>query len=174
MDGDISRVNNNFYEKYNPQIRTIVARILSNSNQARDIDDCVNTVYVNLMEKLQQYNEIRGSMGAFVAVIARSVALNYRRDNSRYSGELIGDEKFDFIDGNIKVEDDVDFRLLVDGIVDKLNDQESILFTMRYILFYPPEEIAKSLKIKRNAVDARLNRLRNKIKNFLTKGGITI
>ena len=51
---NITEVNNNFYEKYNPQIRAIVTRILKNSNQANDIDDCVNTVYLELMAKLQQ------------------------------------------------------------------------------------------------------------------------
>ncbi|MCL2773956.1 MAG: hypothetical protein FWD71_11465, partial [Oscillospiraceae bacterium] len=87
-------VNNNFYEKYNPQIRAIVARILNYANQARDIDDCVNAVYLELMEKLQQYNETRGSMAAFVAIVARSAALNYCKSNMRKAGELIGDEKF--------------------------------------------------------------------------------
>ena len=56
-------VNNNFYEKYHPQIRAIVIRILNNANQSQDIEDCVNTVFLELMEKLQQFNETRGSMG---------------------------------------------------------------------------------------------------------------
>ena len=49
-------VNNNFYEKYNPQIRAIVIRILNNAGQNQDIEDCVNTVFLELMEKEgQQY-----------------------------------------------------------------------------------------------------------------------
>ena len=174
MENDISEVNNNFYVKYNPQIRVIVARILNNSNQSGDIDDCVNTVYLALMEKLQLYSETRGSMGTFVATVTRSVALNYCRDNKRKPDELIGDEKFDFISGPIKVEDDVEFKLLVETISKKLNDEENILFAMKYIYFYSPEEIAKAFKINRNTVDVRVNRLKNKIKKLLIKGGITI
>jgi len=174
MKNDISEVNNNFYVKYNPQIRTIVARILSNANQANNIDDCVNTVYLALMEKLQQYSESRGSMGAFVATVARSTALNYCRDNKRQPDELIGDDKLDFLIGPIKVEDDAEFHMLVEQIVKQLNHQENILFTLRYILFYSPEEIAKTFHISRNAVDGRLNRLKNKLKKLLIKGGITI
>ena len=167
-------VNNNFYEKYNPQIRKIVTRILTNANQSRDIDDCVNTVYLELMERLQQYSETRGTMGAFVAVIARSVALNYCKSSTRKSSELIGDAKLDFLSGPIKVEDDVEFKMLVESILEKLNRQERVLFTMRYILFYPPEEIAEAFKIKRSALDMRVKRLKAKIKNFLTKGGIIL
>jgi RNA polymerase sigma-70 factor (ECF subfamily) len=170
------KIDNIFYEKYNPQIRAIVARILTGSGQGQacDIDDCVNDVYLAIMEKLQQYNETRGSFGAYVAVIARSAALHYRRDNRRKIDELIGDDKLSLLYDYADVENKVEFQMLVDGILDKLNEQENALFVFRFILFYSPEEIAKSLKIKRNAVDVRINRLKKKIKNFLIKGGITL
>jgi len=167
-------VNDGFYEKYNPQIRAIVTRILNYANQSRDIDDCVNTVYIELMEKLQQYNETRGSLGAFTAIIARSTALDYCRGNMRKTNELIGDDKIDFLSEPIEFEDSVEFQMLVEGIAEKLNEQEVILFTMRYIYYYSPEEIAKSLKINRIAVNKRVSRLKGKIQKFLTRGGIIL
>ena len=175
-DDKIFEINNSFYERYNPLIRKIVARILNSANQSNDIDDCVNDVYLGLMEKLQQYNETRGSISAFVAVVARSFALNYCRGNTRKNSELIGDEKIDFIAEPIEmeVENKVGFQMLVESIVKKLNEQENALFTFRYILFYSPEEIAKAFNINRNAVAGRLNRLKNKIKKLLIKGGTTI
>ena len=178
IDNNISGINadNNFFEKYTPQIRAIVARILNNAGQARDIDDCVSSVFLELMEKLQQYNEIRGSLAAFITVIARSAALNYCRDNRRKICELIGDDKIDFLGMPLRFEfeNEVEFDMLVESLFEKLNKKERALFTMRFILFYPPEEIAKRLGITRNAADVRLNRIKNKIKKILTKGGITI
>jgi RNA polymerase sigma-70 factor (ECF subfamily) len=171
---DISEINNSFYDKYNPQIRAIVTRILRYADKTQDIDDCVNIVYVELMEKLQQYNETRGSMAAFVAIISRSTALDYCRSSMRKTGELIGDAQIDFLSEPIEFENKVEFEMLVENILKELNKKERALFTMRYILFYSPEEIAKALKIRRSAVDMRVSRLRSKIKNFLTKGGITI
>ena len=172
----MSAVNNNFYEKYNPQIRAIVTRILTNADQAGDIDDCVNAVFLELMEKLRQYNDTRGSMAAFVAIIARSTAIDYCRRNARKPGELVGDENLDFLTEPSEhgFESDVEFKMLVDNILDKLNKQERILFTMKFILFYPSEEIAGVFKIRRSAVDMRVKRLKTKIKNFLTKGGIIL
>jgi RNA polymerase sigma factor (sigma-70 family) len=167
-------VNNNFYEKYNSQIRAVVYRILSSANQTDDIEDCVNTVFLELIEKLQQYSETRGSMGAFVTVIARSAALNYRKKNSRKAGELVGDEKLDFLSGTIEYHDETEFNLLVESIVARLDKDEKVLFTMRYLYYYTPEEIAKVLNIRRGAVDMRTSRLKSKIKKFLTKGGIII
>jgi RNA polymerase sigma-70 factor (ECF subfamily) len=146
----------------------------SGQAQAYDIDDCVNDVYLALMGKLQQYNESRGSLGAFIAVIARSTALHYLRDNRHKIDELIGDDRLNLLHGYLDVENKVEFQMLIDNILDKLNEQENALFVLRYILFYSPEEIAKSLKIKRNAVYVRINRLKKKIKNFLIKGGIML
>ena len=167
-------LNNSFYEKYNPQIRAIVTRILNNAGQAQDIDDCVNSVYLELMEKLRQYNETRGSMAAFVAIIARSAALNYCKKNRRNIGELIGDDKMDFLCEPLEFKSELEFDMLVKSILDNLSEKESVLFTMRFIFFYSPEEIAKAMKTNRNAVDVRLNRLKKKIKNFLIKGGVTL
>jgi RNA polymerase sigma factor (sigma-70 family) len=126
------------------------------------------------MEKLQQYNETRGSMGAFVAVIARSAALNYCKSSLRKASELIGDDKIDFLAKPLEYQDEVEFKLLVEDILAHLNKTERVLFTMRYIYFYSPEEIAKAMQIRRSAVDMRVSRLRNKIKIFLKKGGITV
>jgi RNA polymerase sigma-70 factor (ECF subfamily) len=171
---NIFEVNDSFYEKYNPQIRAIVARILNYANQARDIDDCVNSVYIELIENLQKYNETRGSMGAFVAVIARNTSLNHCKSNMRKVSELIGDDKLDFLCEPIEIENKLEFEMLVKNIKDKLNEQERVLFTMRYIYYYSPEEIAKAFKISRNTVDKRVSRLRSKIKKFLIKGGIKL
>ena len=171
---NILEINNSFYEKYNPQIRGIVTRILNNANQAQDIDDCVNSVFLELMERLQQYNETRGSMAAFVAIITRSAALNYCKSNRRKLGELIGDDNIDFLCEPLEFESGIEFEMLVKSIVTKLNEKETVLFTMRFIFFYSPEEIAKAMGTNRNAVDVRLNRLKKKIKNFLIKGGITL
>ena len=171
---NICEINDSFYEKYNPQIRAIVTRILNYANQTSDIDDCVNTVYIELIEKLRQYNETRGSMGAFVAIVARSTALDYCRHNTRRNGELIGDDKIDFLSEPIEFEDNVEFELLVKSIKEKLNEQEIILFTMRYIYYYTPEEIAKVLKIRRNTVDKRVSRLKSKVKKLLIKGGVIL
>ncbi|MCL2815811.1 MAG: sigma-70 family RNA polymerase sigma factor [Oscillospiraceae bacterium] len=167
-------VNNNFYIRYNPQIRAVVSRILIHANLRGEIDDCVNEVFLKLMERLQEYNEMRGTMGAFVTVIARSTALNYCRSGSRKSFELVGDEKLDILSSPLEYQNEAEYDLLVESIIAKLNKNERVLFTMRYLYYYTPEEIAKALKINRGAVDMRTNRLKSKIKTFLTRGGIII
>ena len=171
-------VNDRFYEKYEPHIRRIAARILTNANQASYIDDCVNEIFLQLIERLRQYNETRGSMAAFVTIIARSAALNYTKANMRNIGELIGDDNIEFLaepaSFENEVEDEIEYGRLVKSILEKLTKKEAALFTMRFLLFYPPEEIAKTLNIARNSVDGRMNKLKSKIKRFLIKGGVSI
>lgn len=171
---DISSMNENFYEKYDPKIRAIVTRILNYTGQSGDIDDCVNTVYIELIERLYQYNETRGTMGAFVSIITRSIALNYCKKNIPIKNELIGDEKIAFFYNPLEFEKEAEFDMIVENILKKLNKQEKALFNMRFMFFYSPEEIAKILNIRQNTVNQRISRLKSKIKNFLIKGGITI
>ena len=73
---NIPATGNNFYEKYQPHIRKVVSRILKNANQTQDIDDCVHTAYLEIMENLQLYSDTRGTMASFVTVIARSTAID--------------------------------------------------------------------------------------------------
>jgi len=175
---EILEVNDKFYDRYYTQIRKITARILTSAGQGSYIDDCVNEVFLQLIEKLRQYNETRGSMAAFVTIIARSAALNYAKTNARRTGELIGDDNIAFLaepaSFENEIEDKIEYEKLVKNILEKLTKKEAVLFTMRFILFYPPEEIAKNFKITRNAVDKRINSLKNKIKRFLIKGGVSI
>ena len=174
IGNNISEINNNFFHKYELDIRAIVAKILYYSNQEHNIDDCVNDVYLRLMENLQKYNETRGSMAAFVAVIARSTALNYCKGNRHKLNELIGDEKIDVLTDPINVEDEIKFKILVENITEKLKEEDRILFTMRYIYYFTPEEIAKEFNIKLGTVYKRINRLKDKVKKFLTKEGILL
>ena len=174
ISNNISEINNNFYVKYNLEIRAIVAKILYYSNQESYIDDCVNEVYLRLIENLQQYNETRGTMAAFVAIIARSTALNYCRGNKYKPDELIGGEKIDVLRDPVNVEDEIGFKILVESITKKLKADERILFTMRYIYYFTPEEIAKEFNINLGTAYKRITRLKNKVKNFLTKGGIIL
>ena len=92
----------------------------------------------------------------------------------RKPAELIGNDKIDLITEPVEFEDEIEFKMLVESILAKLKQKERDLFAMRYILYYSSEETAKALNISRNAVDVRVNRLKRKIKNFLTKGGISL
>jgi RNA polymerase sigma-70 factor (ECF subfamily) len=174
IKNNVPEVNSIFYEKYNPQIRAIVAKILYYSNQESYIDDCVNDVYVKLIEKLQQYNETCGSIAAFIAIIARSTALDYCRTNKRKIDKLSGDEKLDFLIDPVKIEDTVGFEMLVESITKNLNSRERIIFTMRYVYYFTPEEIAKEFNIPVSTAYKRISRLKDKIKNSLIKGGFNL
>jgi len=92
----------------------------------------------------------------------------------RKISELIGDEKIEFFYNPINFENEVEFEMLVENIFKKLNKQEKALFNMRFMYFYSLAEIAKVLNIKQNTVNKRVSRLKNKIKNFLIKGGIML
>jgi len=160
-------VNDEFYETYNNKITIIVKRMLTQTGITQDIDDCVNIVYVKLMESMENFDENRGSMDTYVNLITHSTVIDYLKKHSRFKNELVGNEILDFFYAPLECENEAVFNILVENICAGLKKEERILFTMRYILFHPPEEIAKVLNIKRNAVDTRCKRLKAKIKKYL-------
>ena len=160
-------VNDDFYETYNKKITIIVKRMLSQTGITQDIDDCVNIVYVKLMESIGSFDEKRGSMDTYVNLITHSTVIDYLKKHSKFKNELVGNEIFDFLYAPLECEDEAVFNILVENIYAKLKKEERILFTMRYILFHPPEEIAKVLNIRRNTVDTRCKRLKAKVKKYL-------
>jgi RNA polymerase sigma factor (sigma-70 family) len=113
-------------------------------------------------------------MAAFVAIIARSTALNYRKSSINKSNELIGDEKIDVLSDPIDVEDEIEFKIQIENITKNLKKDERVLFAMRYIYYFTPEEIAKEFNINIGAAYKRITRLKNKVKKILIKEGIIL
>ena len=59
---------------YGPLMRYIIAPILPNP---QDREDCLSEVTLRVWEKVQQYDQKRGSWSAWLTAITRNTALNY-------------------------------------------------------------------------------------------------
>jgi RNA polymerase sigma factor (sigma-70 family) len=172
MENINNTVNDEFYEIYNKKITIIVKRMLSQTGMTQDIDDCINIAYVKLIEIINGYDENRGSMDTYVNLVVHSTVTDYIKSHAKFKNELVGNEILDFFYAPLQCEDEAGFNILVEQILSKLKKEERVLFTMRYLWFYPPEEIAKIMNIKRNTVDVRCKRLKEKIKKYLKGAGI--
>ena len=64
-----------------------------------------------------------------------------------------------------------ELRLLLDSFLGTLGDTERRLFVGRYWYAYTPEILARAYGMTRNAVNLRIMRTREKLKNYLEKEG---
>ena len=67
---------------YGPLMRYIIAPILKNP---QDQEDCLLEVTMRAWEKIEQFNQNRGSWSAWLTAVARNTALNYVRNISRHN-----------------------------------------------------------------------------------------
>ena len=67
---------------YGPLMRYIIAPILQNP---QDQEDCLSEVAMRVWEKIEQFNQERGSWKTWLTAITRNAALNYTRDTHRHN-----------------------------------------------------------------------------------------
>ena len=67
---------------YGPLMRYIIAPILQNP---QDQEDCLSEVATRVWEKIEQFNQERGSWKTWLTAITRNAALNYTRDTHRHN-----------------------------------------------------------------------------------------
>lgn len=65
--------------------------------------------------------------------------------------------------------DSIDFDALAERLIEALNEDEKLLYNLRYIKNTRVDEIAKILNISRPAVSMRLIRLKTKITDMVTQ-----
>ena len=67
-------------EKYNKLLWVVVGGVLNNVGTNEDIEECISDVYVSLWQKPKAYDPRKGSLKTYLAVVAKSKALDrYRK-----------------------------------------------------------------------------------------------
>lgn len=161
-------------KKYGKYCTSIAQNILGNRE---DAEECVNDTY------LQAWNSIPPTrptaLSAFLGSITRNLAFNrYRlaRTQKRGGGEIpaVLDELAECISGTDTVEQEIDRRELLAAIHSFLNTlppEKRNLFVCRYWYADSISSIAKRYGMTESNVSTTLNRLRTKLKSYLSERG---
>lgn len=70
--------------RYSRLLWSIVGAVLSQVGTTEDMEECVADVFIDLWEHPQKYDESRGSLKAWLSVIARNKAIDRYRQKQRY------------------------------------------------------------------------------------------
>lgn len=164
------------YELYNrcaPVARQVVGRILCAVGSSEDVEELVQDVMWELLEHPEKYDESRGNLTTYTAVLSRSRALNARKKllNSR-TIPLEGILELGYEDN--RAVEELELKELVSRILTSLKPREQKLFTMRFLYHMTIEDIAGQGGCSRRAVDIRLSRLRRKLERIFAAEGIIL
>lgn len=161
-------------EKYEKLLFHIAVGILG--NRSRDIEECVNDTYLKLWNHIKRYDMEKASLKTYLKVIVRNTAINKLRDLSKREERELPEDISEiaqyYIDHKQSVEGQVFLKesiQLLNEIIGRLNKKDHELVIRRYFYLQSSKDIAAAMKMTVTAVDSRLSRLRNKMKQDFEK-----
>ncbi len=160
-------------EKYGALCRRIAKNILGNE---ADAEECVNDTYFAVWNRIPP--EIPGSFSAFIAKIARNIALDRFAYNTAACrngnldlaleelSELLPDDtaEVDFEKGEL--------MQTINAFLAKQKTVNRVIFVRRYFYHDSMKQIAEKTHMQENAVRTSLFRTRKKLADTLRKQGL--
>ena len=156
-------------EQYGDCCGAVLFRMLGNREQ--DIEDCLGTVFCKLWQTIDQYDPQKGSLKSWLCRIARNTAIDLLRQTGTETLPL-EEELPDAADGPEALTQRGDTAALVQRAVDGLGEPDRTIFVRRYYYLERIGVIAASLSLTEKAVERRLARGRQKLKQYLLEKGV--
>lgn len=155
-----------FQTRYGPLIRYIIAPILPD---VREQEECFSDVSWKVWNRIETYQADRGSFKSWLTVLTRNTALNRARRNQHptQQGEELSPELPD--KGPVPEEALLhqEQMLNLKRILWQLDEKERILLFRKYYYHQPTAQIAAELGMTERAVEGRLYRLKQKLRDRL-------
>lgn len=148
---------------YGPLMRYIIAPILPN---AEDREECLSEAAMRVWDKIDSFDEYRGSFNAWLTAITRNTALNRLRRISNEDSEIpentpapepTPEEQF------LRKER----QNAVKRALKQLSQSEKNLFYRKYYYLQSTAQIASELGMTERAVEGKLYRLKKRIRKML-------
>ena len=161
-------------KKYGGYCSSIADNIL---HSAEDTEECVNDTWFRAWNTIPPEKPKR--LAVFFGRITRNLAIDrFRSDTSKKRGggqmALCLDELAECIGEDSPIEDRLALREVLNRFLRELPEKSRTIFLLRYWYMMPVSEIAKQYELSEGAVKMLLQRVRNKLKDYLEKEGIAI
>ncbi len=154
----------NLITYYSPLIKYVIAPILSNE---QDREDCLNEVIMRIWDKIDLFDESRGSFKSYIIAIARNCALNRLR-STRYD---IFEPLTDSVPSPHSSPEEIllkkEARQKFLSVLDTLSSKDKALFYRKYYYLQSTMQIASEMSLSVRAVEGRLYRIRKRLQKIL-------
>ena len=158
-------------DTYSKLLWVVVGGILGNAGTTQDIEECISDVYVQIWKNPNAFNQQKGSLKTFLAVIAKSKALDtYRKLAKSKIIELdeaiqsTDDDLLDYITDKEMVQD-------LYAAIESLTEPNKEIVIRRYFFEEKPANIAKSISLPVKEVENRLCQSKLKLRKNLERNG---
>lgn len=155
-------------QEYTKPVYYLTYHILTIGNSKEDIEECVSDVFLEVWQKINRFDAERGSFKTWILILTKYRALAYKRRNEKHPTVSLEDCQ---LEDPADVERQVVKRETQERILQAIkafNDVDRQLFIRRYFLGEEISNLMSSMKLSRSAIDNRLMRGRNRIKEALS------
>lgn len=156
---------------YSGLVYTIVYGKLSGNCTQQDIEECISDVFYEFYKSLDLIDLQKGSIKAYLAVIAKRRAIDAYRKSVKYAQVT---SIFDEDQADIPAKDNVDAEIInreakniLIREIDALGKPDSEIFIRKYYLGQSTKLIAKAMHLRENTVDKKVSRGLTKLRQSL-------
>lgn len=157
----------NLMKQYGGLVYAVVKRNLPSSACIADIEACAADVFSEFYLDLDKFDPSKGSLKAWLCVIARHNAADLARRNTEH---LPLDEELGAVSDGTSLESDLEYRELRRAVLDEvksLNEPDREILLRKFYLGESSKEIAKRLGLSVSNIDTRTFRAVEKLRNSL-------
>ena len=162
--------------KYGKICRKISYNIVNNR---QDAEECVNDTYLGAWNAIPPTKP--DPLQAYICKIVRNISLKlyYRKKSAKRNSvyEIAMQELEDYLSAPNTVEVEIEARELaeiIDSFLETLTVENRVIFMRRYAYMDTYSDIAARVGLSENNVAVRLNRIRQKMKQYLIEREVFI
>jgi RNA polymerase sigma-70 factor (ECF subfamily) len=161
-------------DTYSKLLWVVAGGILGRIATTQDIEECVSDVFVHIWQNPQGFDPKKGSLKTFLAVVAKSKALDmYRKLSKNKIVEL--DEAINSSDYGLLeyiVNKEMCHELYT--AIASLPEPNKEIVMRRYFFDEKPAKIAESISLPVKEVENRLYQSKAKLRKHLVEGGVRV
>ena len=141
---------------YGPLMRYIIAPILTNE---QDREDCLSEATMRVWERIEQFDQERGSWNAWLTAVTRNTALNFKRNISPHNSvEEISENMPSSGATPEEIIIQKERQTAVNHALNRLSYKDRMLFYRKYYYLQSTAQIASELGMTERAVEGKLYR----------------
>lgn len=153
---------------YRPLMQYIIAPILPNE---QDREECLLEIAMRVWDKIELFDEKRGSWNIWLTSLCRNVALNRARKKKTIAAtdeipENIASKELTPEEWMLQKERQEELRKILEALPEK----DRVLFYRKYYYMQSTAQIAAELGMSERAVEGKLYRLKKKLRSRLGGG----
>ncbi len=161
-------------DMYTGLVYTIVYNKLISFCTKEDIEECVSSVFFEAYEKRSSIDLTKGTLKAFLAVLAKRRAIDVFRKKEKDIGKVVSLEQFEVKKQEELIDIEVtsqgnETKIMVVESIKSLGEPDSEIFIRKYYFGQSTKIIANILGLKENTVDKKVSRGLVKLRKILEK-----